>query len=117
MPESAHGDQMTARYRLRGDPPGRSMPQLLAGALLLVVLLGDIPAMAATPPFATVETEPVPDAGDAADDAAIWVHPTDPALSTIIGTNKDGGGLAVYDLTGSQVQYLAADDANNVDLR
>jgi 3-phytase len=65
---------------------------------------------------ATVETEPVPSDGDAADDPAIWVHPTDPALSTIIGTDKEGG-LAVYDLSGGQIQYLSGIQPNNVDLR
>ena len=58
---------------------------------------------------------PVPPGGDA-DDPAIWVHPDDPASSTIIGTDKLGG-LAVYDLDGDQIQYLADGDLNNVDLR
>ncbi len=66
--------------------------------------------------FATVETEPVPNGGDAADDPAIWVHPTDAALSLIIGTDKTGG-LAVYDLSGKQLQYLADGEMDNVDLR
>jgi 3-phytase len=65
---------------------------------------------------ATVETEPVPVWGDAADDIAIWVHPNDSALSTVIGTQKKGG-LAVYDLTGQQIQYLPDGRLNNVDLR
>ena len=65
---------------------------------------------------ATVETEPVPHAGDAADDPAIWVHPADPAKSTIIGTDKDGG-LAVYDLSGKQIQYMPDGSINNVDIR
>jgi len=65
---------------------------------------------------ATVETQPVPHAGDAADDPAIWVHPSDPSLSTIIGADKDGG-LAVYDLSGRELQYLAVGEVNNVDLR
>ena len=65
---------------------------------------------------ATVETEPVPHRGDAADDAAIWVHPADPSLSTIIGSDKQGG-LAVYDLSGQQLQYVAGGSLNNVDVR
>ncbi|HBY96439.1 MAG TPA: hypothetical protein DEP84_21265 [Chloroflexi bacterium] len=65
---------------------------------------------------ATVETEPMPHSGDAADDAAIWIHSTAPAQSTIIATDKQGG-LAVYDLTGHQLQYLADGKMNNVDLR
>lgn len=65
---------------------------------------------------AVIETAPVPNSGDAADDPAIWVHPTDPALSTIIGTDKLGG-LAVYDLNGQQLQYVGGRKINNVDLR
>lgn len=66
--------------------------------------------------LATVETEPVPASGDAADDPAIWIHPLDPAKSTIIGTQKQGG-LGVYDLAGKEIQYLADGNMNNVDLR
>jgi 3-phytase len=64
---------------------------------------------------ASGETDPVPPGGDA-DDPAIWVHPDDPEDSTIIGTDKLGG-LAVYDLEGNEIQYLADGDLNNVDLR
>jgi 3-phytase len=62
------------------------------------------------------ETEPVPHGGDAADDPAIWVNTRNPARSTIIGTDKKGG-LAVYDLSGRQLQYLPGGEPNNVDLR
>jgi len=65
---------------------------------------------------AAVETEPVPNGGDAADDPAIWVNPDDPSRSTVIGTDKEGG-LAVYDLDGRQLQYLPDGQMNNVDLR
>jgi 3-phytase len=65
---------------------------------------------------AVVETDPVSNVDDAADDPAIWVHPTDPAQSTIIGTDKDGG-LVVYELSGRQLQYLPDGLMNNVDLR
>jgi len=65
---------------------------------------------------ATVETHPVPHDEDAADDLAIWVHSTEPAKSTIVGTDKQGG-LGVYDLAGKQLQYLPDGEMNNVDLR
>lgn len=65
---------------------------------------------------ATVETDPIQSGGDAADDPAIWIHPTDPAQSTIIGTDKQGG-LAVYDLSGKQIQFLPDGMMDNVDLR
>jgi 3-phytase len=64
---------------------------------------------------ATVETEPVPHDGDAADDPAVWVDPDDPSTSAIIGTDKQGG-LLVYDLAGRQLQYLEVGDMNNVDV-
>jgi 3-phytase len=63
-----------------------------------------------------VETDPVPSKGDAADDLCVWIHPMDPALSTIIGTDKKSG-LVVYDLAGHQFQYLPDMQPNNVDIR
>lgn len=78
------------------------------------------PAPSAAAPLetviATVETDPVPNGGDAADDPAIWINPNDPAQSVIIGTDKRGG-LAVYDLSGKQIQYLRDGEMDNVDLR
>lgn len=64
----------------------------------------------------TVETEPVRSGGDAADDPAIWVHPTDPARSLIIGNDK-GGGLEVYDLDGRRIQRITEGFFGNVDVR
>jgi len=75
-------------------------------------LVGRLPSLVSP----TMETEPVDTAGDAADDPAIWVHPTDPSLSLIIGTQKQGG-LYTYDLSGRVVQYLKDGRLNNVDLR
>jgi len=78
-------------------------------------------------PTGTVGVEPIVEtdavsstAGDRADDPAIWLHPADPGLSLIIGTNKDKtgrGGLEVYDLRGRRLQYLADGQMNNVDVR
>jgi 3-phytase len=65
---------------------------------------------------AIVETAPVPGGVDGADDPAIWIHPSDPSQSTVIGTDKLGG-LGVYNLAGQQLQYLADGKMNNVDLR
>jgi myo-inositol-hexaphosphate 3-phosphohydrolase len=67
-------------------------------------------------PAALVKTEPVAGAGDAADDPAIWVHPTDPARSLILGTDKKGG-LNVYALDGRSVQEVSNDwRPHNVDV-
>jgi 3-phytase len=62
------------------------------------------------------QTEPVARAGDAADDPAIWLHPSDPAGARVLGTNKKQG-LLVYDLQGRQTQLLEAGRLNNVDVR
>jgi len=64
----------------------------------------------------SAQTEPVRGGGDAADDPAIWVHPTQPARSRILGTDKKRG-LAVYDLEGRETQFLPVGRVNNVDLR
>ncbi|KKR71037.1 MAG: 3-phytase (Myo-inositol-hexaphosphate 3-phosphohydrolase) [Candidatus Roizmanbacteria bacterium GW2011_GWB1_40_7] len=65
--------------------------------------------------YATRETTPVLNPPDSADDIAIWIHPTDSSLSTIIGTDKDGN-LEVYDLSGAVLQRIPF-KTNNVDLR
>ncbi|MEO1567988.1 MAG: phytase [Pseudomonadota bacterium] len=66
---------------------------------------------------ATAVTEPVRDACDAADDPAIWVHPSRPEESLIIGTNKQRS-LNVYGLNGSLVDRRDNLGApNNADIR
>nr|WP_298725965.1 phytase [uncultured Steroidobacter sp.] len=99
------------------------MQRLVPVALSLTLLTacgltqnGTLPSKSAKPVFASVETEPVASLNDAADDPAIWVHPTDPSRSLIIATDKKSG-LEVYDLTGKRVQRLADGRMNNVDLR
>nr|WP_315485224.1 phytase [uncultured Undibacterium sp.] len=62
------------------------------------------------------QTEEMSRLGDAADDPAIWRHPTDSQLSRILGTNKKQG-LLVYDLQGKQTQLLEVGRINNVDVR
>ncbi len=65
---------------------------------------------------AAVETDPVNTTDDSADDATLWVNATDPPLSLVIGTNKRSG-LAVYDLSGKEIQFLPDGQMNNVDSR
>jgi len=64
------------------------------------------------------ETVPVLHSGDAMDDPAVWVHPTDKSRSLVLGNDK-GGGLETYDLDGSLVQRLAFGTQfwGNVDVR
>jgi len=84
---------------------------------LITTVSCTVPQDALTIVAASVETTPVPSGGDAADDPAVWVHPTSPALSVVIGTDKQGGGLGVYGLDGNQIQFLPSGKLNNVDLR
>jgi 3-phytase len=82
--------------------PGADMPTVAPSKLALLT--------------ATMETQPVEHGGDAADDPAIFVHPTDPSKSAIVATDKKGGML-VYDLAGKLLQFLPDGKMNNVDLR
>lgn len=67
---------------------------------------------------AAIETQPTPQGknDDSADDPAIWIHPSNPEKSVIIGTDKKGG-LATYNLKGKQLNYYPFGDMNNCDLR
>ncbi|VVN11226.1 hypothetical protein PS683_03860 [Pseudomonas fluorescens] len=76
-----------------------------------------VPAEPVLPEVAAVrQTDPVGRQGDAADDPAIWIHPTQPEKSRVLGTNKKQGLLA-YDLDGKLLQELAVGRLNNVDVR
>ena len=67
-------------------------------------------------PEARAQTAPVPHRGDAADDPAVWIHPRDPGLSLVLGTDKQGG-LHSYNMDGSEQQVVAdAPRPNNVDV-
>lgn len=83
--------------------------------LTAVAVLGGCSRQASIVP-ATVETPPVNEAQDAADDPAIWVASDDPARSVVIATQKQGG-IYIYDLNGAIVQDLPGGEPNNVDLR
>ena len=86
----------------------------LMGCLLLGLFLI---VQAAVNVLPTVETGPAHHAGDNADDSCIWIHPTDPSLSTVIGDDK-GGGLMVWNLAGAELQYIEGSILmNNLDLR
>jgi 3-phytase len=64
---------------------------------------------------AEVETDPVENYGDAADDPAIWVNSFSPKQSRVIGTDKKGA-LNSYDLSGKLLQSLPVGRVNNVDV-
>lgn len=74
-------------------------------------------------------TSPMNGTEDVADDACVWVHPTQPEKSVIIGINKSDevhGGLYLFDLDGSPLQatqrwakdsnwFVSGKKLNNVD--
>lgn len=98
--------------------------QLLLGLCGLVLLSGCNyhKSSYVTPPTVEViadgETEIMDiKGGDVMDDPAIWINPKDTQKSLIIGTNKKGGGLDVYDISGKLLQSLPDGKFNNVDLR
>ena len=64
-----------------------------------------VPRPEVVPVEPDVETTPTTKSGDAADDPAIWVHPTTPADSLVIGNDKKGA-LEVYALDGSRIQRI-----------
>ncbi|WP_037807626.1 phytase [Streptomyces sp. NRRL F-2580] len=90
-----------------------ALPAAVLATLALPAASAHAAAVSVT---ATVETTPVSHGGDAADDPAIWVHPTDPAKSVVVATDKKGA-LEVYDMTGARIQRITGDYGNNVDLR
>lgn len=104
----------------RGVNQGRLFAQAIGSALLLLMFAPMIeaasPAGSTVKPAARAETRPVPHGDDAADDPAIWIHPTSPELSLILGTDKQAG-LHVYHLDGSERAMVAPDSKpNNVDV-
>jgi len=68
------------------------------------------------PVTADIETQPVQNSDDAADDPSIWYNKANPSESRIIGTNKKSG-LVVYNLKGEELHHYSIGRANNVDVR
>jgi 3-phytase len=95
-------DESAAGWQARRVPWTRAADAGLAAPLPIVL--------------PSVATDVVNRFGDAADDPAIWVHPSAPERSLVLGTNKRAG-LHVYDLQGRERQFLASGRINNVDVR
>ena len=110
------------------ESSNRSKARSLGWVVALALVVGGLgwsiravlaPGNARSPEWiveATAETQEVRHAGDAADDPAIWIHPSDPRQSLVLGTDKQGA-LQVYDLDGRELQRLEDGRINNVDLR
>lgn len=94
--------------------------QMISVALSSMILLsacGSAPRSAAVSVIPALFTDKV--SGDP-DDPAVWIHPTDPARSLIVGTNKvaaPNGALVVFNLEGKTVQTIGGlARPNNVDV-
>jgi len=64
----------------------------------------------------SLETDPVANSGDSADDTTVWIHPSAPGNSVIVGTNKQLG-LVVYNLNGKKLSENKVGKINNIDSR
>lgn len=64
----------------------------------------------------TLQTDAASQRGDVIDDPAVWHHPSAPARSLILATDKRAG-LDVYNMQGKRVQQLSVGRLNNVDVR
>ena len=51
------------------------------------------------------------------DDMCVWVHPDDPAKSTVISSDKSAKKLFVYNLDGSIIQSIPVSKPGNIDVR
>lgn len=97
---------------------------MLRPLLLSATCIFAITGCASSPPVISgqalvmpaMETAPAGARGDAADDPAVWLHPTDASKSLILGTNKQEG-LVVYNLDGTEAARLQIGLINNVDIR
>ena len=91
---------------------------LVLSTVVLIVSPADIRAVVDVLPV--VETDPANGTdNDNADDACIWIHPTDANLSLIIGQSKDdsNGGIHVYDLNGHELEFYEHGKMNSTDVR
>ena len=64
----------------------------------------------------TLQTDAASQRGDVIDDPAVWHHPSAPARSLILATDKRAG-LDVYNMQGKRAQQLSVGRLNNVDVR
>lgn len=88
------------------------MKSVLPSLALTALLAAHLPAQDLKP---AIVTEPVEHDSD---DPAIWIHPTDPAKSLVLGTDKNTeGSLYAFDLEGRIVNRIRGlERPNNVDV-
>lgn len=70
-------------------------------------------------PIPSIETQTFSSSGDIADDSAIYADPNDPSKSVVIADNKHDttGGIGVFSMQGSLLQFRQDGKIGNVDLR
>lgn len=75
-------------------------------AVLLLMLLAAAPSLSHAQTVVTPRDTLAHPLIQDQDDMCIWVHPSDPALSAIIASDKTAGKLFVYDLAGDTLQVV-----------
>jgi len=112
---------------IRRSQPSRSSRRRGAAAIrpqawgalcagVAVGLLSPVQTLSAAPTVVPVQTFTSPQAVDQ-DDMCLWVHPQDPALSLVIGSDKAAGYVLVYDLEGNLRQSIHTGQPGNIDVR
>lgn len=111
QPPAGRGAFVPAQFELLEDPAG---PVLLISGAGREMRLSPPPVPARAPAVtvqAATETDPVEEAGDAADDSVVLAGQ---GFAWIVGTDKQAG-LRVYGLDGAQRAFLPVGKLNNVD--
>jgi 3-phytase len=96
---------------------------MISAVIMIMTLISTVPVFAnaitykAKTVLPAVETTNSHHAGDTADDTCIWINPMDKKQSLILGDDKYGG-LCVWNLDGTENQYLDEGTyLNNLDIR
>lgn len=91
--------------------------------ILMLVVIGlqaCVPAEKESPKIGftvtpSVETKPVKSVGDAADDPAIWIHPTRKEKSLVFASDKQAG-IHAFGLNGKEKAFYPVGAINNIDV-
>ncbi|MCG3156248.1 MAG: hypothetical protein DKINENOH_02871 [bacterium] len=106
------------KHRSNMETFARARQEFTLGMLVMLLCTSTLPAQTIPNEIRVsprVSTGAV--SGDA-DDPAIWIHPTEPEQSLVIGTDKVGGAVYVWDMNGQQRQRIPISSyPNNGDVR
>lgn len=89
----------------------------ITGIVMILAVLLSLETLADDAPVIPRKLTLLPQKAKDQDDMCFWVHPTDPALSTIITADKAANCLFVYDLKGDLLQRLEVSKPGNIDTR